>query len=128
MLKKIFKNIFLHWIGWLAITVIASVCIGLKAAHTVDKISQYWTNAFWVSIFFPVTLVFFQLLWPYFLKLKSRSLIVFPIGILIAWFAKKESFNGLPDFVWYMGIPFFIVIAFLIWEQPSTDNLFNKKK
>ena len=128
MTKKL-KSFFTNWKVWLAITIIASVWLGVKAAHTIDKESQYWTNAFWVSILFPVSLVFVQALGPYFLRKKMRWRIIFPAVIIILWIYDKNSItDNAPEFIWWIGLAFFIVTGFLIWEEPSTDNLFKKKK
>jgi hypothetical protein len=129
MITKILKNIFLTLWGWLVITIIASVWLGVKAAHTIDETSQYWTNWFWVSILFPVGLVFFQLLWPYLLKKTMRWLVIFPAGIISYWIYDKQSITSAStEFIWWAGIAFIIVAGFLIWEQPSTDKIGQKKK
>lgn len=127
MIVKILKNVFLTWIGWLIITLITSVLIGVKAASCIDEESQMWTNAFWISILLPVSLVFFQLLWPFFLKKAMRWLIIFPAGIISYWIYDKQGItSSAPEFIWWAFLAFLIVAGFLIWEQPSTDNIFNK--
>jgi uncharacterized membrane protein YadS len=129
MITKILKNIFATWIGWLAITIVIAICTGVNAAHSIDEKSKYWSNAFWVSILLPIGLIFFQLLWPFLLKLKARALCIIPLIILTAWIVKRDSIiNQSPEYVWWLVIAFLLTSFGLILEQPSTDNIGRNKK
>jgi hypothetical protein len=126
--KQILLQIFATRLGWLVITLVLAVYCGVKAYHTIDEESARWTTRFWWAIAYPVLLVVFQFLFPYLIKIRIRALIVFPLTILVAW-AVNGPFNyPTPQWIWYAGFPFLVGCAALIWFQPGTDNLFNKKK
>lgn len=95
MIKKIFLQLFATWIGWLFITLILSVVFGVLSYRTIDEESQFYLNCFIISIIYPVGLILFQIINPFFVVhriswMKFLFWLIAPI-VTIRWALGYES-------------------------------------